>query len=154
VGTLYNHFADRQTLIDSLISQHRETLLSQVRAAEERTRDLPVRAQLVAMLTAMSQGWSRIFLVVRQGEQIPDTKKRAEFRQRFEDLFRDVLARGRKQGAVADDPDGLQHIVLEGLIKAVFVLAIDNPKRLALADAPAFVVERFLHGVAPKRGGK
>src|SRR5262245_42434353 len=61
VGTLYNHFADRRALTDALLHKHREQLRADVCAAEKATMDQPVRAQLLAMLSAMVSAWSRIF---------------------------------------------------------------------------------------------
>jgi len=154
VGTLYNHFADRKALLDSLRARHGETLRADVQAAEERTQHLPVRDQLVAMLTAMLSGWSHIFLVLRQGEPLPDSQMRALIRDRFEEIFGGVLERGREQGVIVADPHGLQAVVLRSLLQGIFVLAYDEPKRAVPAQAPAFVVDMFLNGVAPKRSAR
>ena len=154
VGTLYNHFADRKTLVDSLLSRHRESMLDDVKAAEVAARTLPVKEQLVTMLAAMQGGWSRIFLIIRHSEQLPDVKKRAQLRASVNEVFGPVLERARREGVLAPDPHGLQVVALEGLMKSMFVFCNDEPKRLSPADAPRFVADTILHGFAPRRGGK
>ena len=151
VGTLYNHFADRKALLDALVASQREQLRTNVQRAQEETADASPREQLLAMLTAMRGAWTRVFLVIRQSEQMPDAKKRAEMRTRVGALFAPVLERARKAGLVAADPDGLQPVILHGLIKTLFVFASDDPKRLPLEAAPALVVDTFFSGVAPKK---
>lgn len=151
VGTLYNHFSDRKTLVDALLAAHREKLKADVEAAEAASLDLPVREQLVAMLNAMTKSWSRIFLVIKQSEQMPDAKKRAEIRARIAALFDPVLERGRKQGLIAPDPDKLHAIALQGLIHALFALAADDPKRMSPERAGPVLADYFLQGVS-KRG--
>ena len=151
VGTLYNHFADRRTLVDALLHKHREQLREDVHAAELATLDQPVRAQLLAMLESMVSAWSKIFLVMKQAEQVPDAKRRAQFRERISAVFGPALERGRKQGVIAPDPDGLQPIALHGLIHAMFGLTADDPKRLPPERAAEVVVDLLLQGIS-KRG--
>ncbi len=153
VGTLYNHLKDRKALVEALLDRHREQLREDVRAAEQAHREEPVRAQLIAMLTAMSVGWSKIYLVMKQGEKVPDSKKRSEMRARFLQGFAGVLERGRKDGTLASDPDGLQPIALQGLIQAFFAAAADDPRKHAPEKMAERVVELFLHGAARKARG-
>lgn len=153
VGTLYNHFKDRKALVASLLQKHRTRLLDEVHAAEERTAQLPVRGQLVAMLQAMVSDWSKIYLVMKQSEQMPDVKKRAEVRARFARIFGTALERGRKEGVLAADPEGLQPLALQGLVQAFFGLAADDPKRLSPSHTAELVADTFLHGAAAARKG-
>lgn len=151
VGTLYNHFKDRKALVSSLLQKHRDQLMTEAHAAEERTAHLPMRDQLVAMLQAMVTSWSKIYLVMKQSEQMPDAKRRAEIRARFSRIFGPVLERGRKEGVLAADPEGLQPVLLQGLMQACFGLAADEPKRLSAAHTAGHVVDAFLHGAAPRK---
>jgi AcrR family transcriptional regulator len=153
VGTLYNHFKDRKALVSSLLQKHRDQLLAEAHAAEERTAHLPMREQLIAMLQAMVTSWSKIYLVMKQNEQLPDTKRRAEIRARFARIFGPVLERGRKEGVFAADPEGLQPVLLQGLVQACFGLAADEPRRLSAAHTAQHVAHAFLHGAAPVRKG-
>ena len=152
VGTLYNHFKDRKALVASLLQKHRDQLMSEAHAAEERTAHLPMPQQLVAMLQAMVTSWSKIYLVMKQSEQMPDAKRRAEIRARFSRIFGPVLERGRKEGVLAADPEGLQPVLLQGLMQACFGLAADEPKRLSAAHTADHVVDAFLHGAAARKG--
>jgi AcrR family transcriptional regulator len=151
VGTLYNHFSDRRALVDALLASYREKLFHDVSAAEALVRDRPVREQLLAMLMPLQGTWSRIYLVIKQVEQMPDARRRAEMRDRFRKLFAGVLERGRKQGVLAPDPHQLQPLALQGLLQAFFSYAVEAPQEFAAEDAINQVVDSFLHGAA-KRG--
>ena len=148
VGTLYNHFKDRRALVAALLEKHRTQLREDVNAAEQASLALPVREQLIAMLQAMISGWSKLYLVMKQGEQLPDWKHRAEVRARFARIFAPVLERGRTEGLLAADPDHLQPIALHGLIYGFFAVAADEPKRLPKGRTAQLIVDAFLNGAA------
>jgi AcrR family transcriptional regulator len=148
VGTLYNHFKDRKALVGALIEAHRDRVLADVKEAEEATQGQPVRAQLVAMLEAMHAGWGRYFLMLKQSEQVPDAKRRREIRERMGRLFGGVLERARQAGQLPADPEGLQPVVLHGLVRALFALAADEPQRLPPERVAAYVADLFLSGAA------
>lgn len=151
VGTLYNHFEDRRALVAALLDRHRMQLREDVHAAEHRSLALPVREQLVAMLQAMVSGWSKIYLVMKQGEHVPDWKHRAEVRARFARLFAAVLERGRREGLLAADPESLQVMALHGLIHGFLAVAAEEPKRLPKGRTAEVIADAFLHGAAAKK---
>jgi AcrR family transcriptional regulator len=151
VGTLYNHFKDRHALVEELRESHRVQLGEDVRAAEGKAAKLPARDQLVAMLQAMVTAWSKIYLVIKSTEQLPSSKTRAETRERMNKLFSGVLSRGRAQGVLAADPEGLQVVALMGLIQSFFALATDDPKWLPNSQLAERVADAFIHGAAPHK---
>ena len=151
VGTLYNHFSDRKSLVDALLDELRTQLSEHVLAAREATDTLPVREQLTAMLTAMFDSWSEIFLVIKQGELVPDAKKRSDIRKRVLDQFGPVIERGRKQGLFTDDPEGLHVYALQGLLQALFSYAADEPKKLSREQAVERVVDFFFSGASTRK---
>jgi AcrR family transcriptional regulator len=150
VGTLYNHFEDRQALVKELLESHRTQLRADVHAAEQRTQALPVREQLLAMVRAMVGSWSKIYLATR-GEHVINATKRADLRHRIAKLFGGALERGRKEGLLAEDPEGLQPVLLQALLPAFFGLSADDPKHYPFDRAAERIVDAFLHG-AGKRG--
>jgi AcrR family transcriptional regulator len=150
VGTLYNHFKDRHALVEELRESHRRQLAEDVKAAEVRGAKLPPREQLTEMLQAMVSAWSKIYLVIKSTEQLPNAKSRAETRERVAKLFAGVLSRGRAQGLFAADPDSLQVVALMGLIQSFFALATDDPKAMPKELLAERVVEAFIHGAAPR----
>lgn len=153
VGTLYNHFADREALVAALLASHREKMFADVREAERAAKALPVRDQLVAMLGAMTVAGSRVMLINRATEQFPDAKRRRRVREGIGELFGGVLRRGRSEGLLAADPEGLQPVLLQGLIQSVFSYGADEPARLPRPRAIEAVADAFL-GAAAKRGGR
>lgn len=146
VGTLYNHFKDREALVEALLVAHRGRIVSGVRAAEAATAGQPAREQLIAMLEAMQAGWGPYFLAVKQAEHVPDVKRRKEIRERIAKLFGGVLERARREGLIAADPDGLQPVALHGLLRSVFGLAADEPKRFPPGRAASWIADLFLSG--------
>lgn len=153
VGTLYNHFKDRKALVAALLDRHREQLKDDVRAAEQANLGKPMKEQLVAMLAAMNVGWSKIYLVMKQGEKVPDAKTRAAMRARFQEIFAGVLERGRKEGILSADPEGLHALVIQGLIQVFFAAAADDPRKYPPGKVVERVVELFLYGTARKARG-
>lgn len=151
VGTLYNHFSDRKTLIDALLEDLREQLREDLAAAAEANAEQPVKQQLQAMLAAFFDSWSLIFLIIKQGEQMPDAKKRAHIRQRITEQFGEVLDRGRREGILLPDTDGLYAVALQGLMHSVFSFAADEPKKVSRERAVELVTDLFFQGASVPR---
>ncbi|MCC6526729.1 MAG: TetR/AcrR family transcriptional regulator [Polyangiaceae bacterium] len=152
VGTLYNHFRDRQALVAALLAHHRAQSQAEVEAAAARTAGEPVRAQLLAVVQALLSRGAFLSLLVKQNEQFPAMRRRSEVRARTVKLFGPVLERGRRAGALADDPDGLQPVALHGLLRAFFTLSADEPRRFPGTRVAEVVVDAFLVGASVRKG--
>ncbi|MFO0594411.1 MAG: TetR/AcrR family transcriptional regulator [Myxococcaceae bacterium] len=150
VGTLYNHFKDRRALVESLLEKHRERMLAEVHAAEQRSRDQDTRTQLTTMMSALVGSWTKIYLLVKQGEHLPDLKRRREIRRRFVTLFGEVIARGQAEGLIAPGDVALHTLALQGLMQAFMTQAADEPERLPGDRVVAEIVGRFLDGAGAR----
>jgi AcrR family transcriptional regulator len=158
VGTLYNHFADRDALLSALFSARRKQVLARVHDVIERTASLPFRQRLHAALSAMlvvdpvAARFRRLLL-----EEGP-APNRVEQRKKASELlavFAPVLAHGRREGALGDDGGDVQPVFLLALTQTALWLSATSPERLSPDDAAGVVVAQFLDGAsAPRRGGR
>jgi AcrR family transcriptional regulator len=112
-GTIFRAFASKDELVEAAVAA---ALQPERYEADLRSIDLdaPLRERLVALVTAMQQRFSRVFLLMdKLGMVSPDKEQRAEFRRRWDarlqPLVRDVL------GADADrlrvDPERALHVI-------------------------------------------
>lgn len=152
VGTLYNHFDDRQALLDALGAARRAEVVAALGGALDATAGQPFRARLLAALTGILQAVGRHTRFRRQllEHAPPGAKVKREIKARLAPRLEELLAQGRAERALASDPHGLQLTILMGLVHAFVTLATEEPDRLAIADAPAHICDAFLHGVGVK----
>src|SRR5215831_6393713 len=71
VGTLYNHFKDREALLSGLLVARRAELLARLDQALREAQDLPFRDKLRVLLRATlanAQDHRRLFHILWQGE--------------------------------------------------------------------------------------
>lgn len=148
VGTLYNHFKDRKALVEALFDHYRSLSAAEVEAAAERHAGLPVRDQLQAMVEALLARKAHFALLVKHSDRFAASRRRGEARARIGRLFGPVLERGRTEGVLAPDPDGLQPLALLGLLHAFFPLAAEDAARFPVERVAALVVRAFLDGAA------
>jgi AcrR family transcriptional regulator len=143
-GTIFRAFASKDELVEAAVAA---ALQPERYEADLRSIDLeaPLRERLVALVTAMQQRFSRVFLLMdKLGMVSPDKEQRAEFRRRWDarlqPLVRDVL------GADADrlrvDPERALHVI------RLLTFAGSHP---GIADGrtltPAEIVDVLLDGL-------
>jgi AcrR family transcriptional regulator len=71
VGTLYNHFADREALLAGLLEARRAAMLTRIDATLREVNGKPFRERLRALLTALlrqAQDHQRFFQILLQSE--------------------------------------------------------------------------------------
>jgi AcrR family transcriptional regulator len=154
VGTLYNHFADRDALLDALFAARRRQMFARVTDALEQSAherfEPRLRAALRALLIAPPERSAFRRLLFNDARPVT----RREQRKKIEELarlFAPVLDAGRAEGALAPDPSGLQPMFLISLVGMTLQLSVDAPQRLALDAAAELVLRQFLDG-ARERG--
>jgi AcrR family transcriptional regulator len=152
VGTLYNHFKDRQALLDRLLDSRRGILLDRLDATLASTAGAPFRAQLTALVTATLQHFTErraLFIIVLQSEQ--SMARKAEWTRAMNVRLERLVRRGLREGAVRTDRRELHARFLLGLIRAIFLhdaLEIDDKPPASVAVQTAAVVDFFLRGAA------
>lgn len=153
VGTLYNHFADRQSLIDALVDARRARLLARLAVVAEETRGQGFEKQLEAVLGVFADSTgqhARFRKSLLDAGLAPQGKTRRESRLRIQPILEPLFVRGVKEGVLRAGAAQVRGAQLFGLFRASFELALDHPDVLPLARVPRVVVEAFLHGAAKK----
>jgi AcrR family transcriptional regulator len=125
VGTLYNHFADR----DALCRSRRDALLDRLDAALDATRGEPFPAALRAFANALHAHWSRhrafLTLLVQTEPALSRAGARAtRERTTLEELVAraaKLVRRGVAEGALRADGADLWPVLLVGMMRAVMV---------------------------------
>jgi AcrR family transcriptional regulator len=147
VGTLYNHFRDRDTLVDAVFEARQSALLERVQRAVQESDMLPFRQRLVVVLEAVHASvapnarFRQVFLLA----ELRKPRKKA-IAERFGAALLPVLEQGQREGEVRPDPHQLHAAFLMGLLHTAFVMSYDHPNRLPRDRVAALVVEQFLDG--------
>lgn len=153
VGTLYNHFDDRQELVDALRESRRQQLLARLQAALDASAGQPLAPRLEAMLgelVAAAVARSRFNATLFQADDAGrHFARQTEMAASFAALLQPAFARARRDGELAADPKQLQPLMLFGLAKVAIAVALRDPERLPPKDLPRQVVGAFLRGAAP-----
>ncbi|MGZ5403217.1 MAG: TetR/AcrR family transcriptional regulator [Nocardioides sp.] len=112
-GTIFRAFGSKDDLVEAAVRAAFEPgrYEADLRAIDV---DAPLRDRLEALVTAMQQRFSRVFLLMdRLGMVSPDKEHRAEFRKRWDarlqPLVRDVL--GADAARLRVDPDRALHLI-------------------------------------------
>jgi AcrR family transcriptional regulator len=163
VGTVYNHFADKDEVLSALLDERTEGLLSQVRAGGDGARS-PARgfrrkleSRVAGMLAYVEQ--HRAFFAIANehglfaGAVAPSARSSARSVERMETfraVFRAVVEEGIASGDLEPlDADALARF-LGGTMRA-FVLSSLTEGGKDVREQAAMTVELFLHGAARRR---
>jgi AcrR family transcriptional regulator len=157
VGTLYNHFQDRDALLAGLLERRRVELLDLFDATLRAHAREPFRRQLVAFLGAFLHYYAahrRFFFIVTQGEtNSPVSTAGAlapgmarEIYLRIEKLVK----RGLKDGSLRPDAAGLYPALLMGMLRGVMIRERCLGVEAAPVDAEE-VARCFLDGTGAAR---
>jgi AcrR family transcriptional regulator len=156
VGTLYNHFADRDALLQELIVTRRQDLLSRLDGVLASTEKDGFGAQLEQFVRAVLEHFDshKAFLaIVLESEHArahdltgarstrPNTALLEVFR-RVEEL----LMRGRIIGMLRPEGAEMFPSFLMGLLKGTLSRELYAPTGVALASRAPALVLFFLHG--------
>ena len=162
VGTVYNHFADKDEVLSALLEERTEGLLAQVRAGGA---DAPAargfRARLearVAGMLAYVEQHRAFFAIANEhglfaGAVAPSARSSARSVERMETfraVFRAIVEEGVASGDLEPlDADALARF-LGGTMRA-FVLSSLAESGKDVREQAAMTVDLFLHGAAKRR---
>jgi AcrR family transcriptional regulator len=148
VGTVYNHFADKDALLRALSSSRRGALLARVDAALAACAGDAVEAQLGAFLGAVIEHARAhggfLAALVQAGEGPARTRPASTLLDDFLERAQRVVDRGVSTGELRPDGAGLFALGLVALTRTAIVLALEGRGTLD-GLAPA-IVELFLRG--------
>ena len=152
VGTLYNHFRDRDTLVDALFEARAGVLVQRVTDAIRDSEGLELRARLVrgieAIVSANSPNarFREVFLLAEQRKP----RKQAML-ERLRVAFLPLFEQAQRDGALKPDPRRLQAAFLLGQLRTALMISNDAPEQLPRSAVPALIVDQFLDGARGDR---
>jgi len=156
VGTLYNHFADRDALLKALIVQRRQELLSRIDSVLASSEKDGFGAQLEQFVRAVLEHFDshKAFLaIVLESEHMRAHEMSGPRTSRpnsalFEVLRRveELLVRGRIVGMLRPEGAELLPAFLMGLLKGTLSRELLVPSGVPLASRAPALVLFFLHG--------
>jgi AcrR family transcriptional regulator len=158
VGTVYNHFEQKDDVLTALLEERTEEMLALLRATDRaRTFEAHLRARIARMLAYVEE--HRAFFAVASehglfaGTAAPGAPatKRLRRVEKFRAAFRALVEEGIAAGAL--EPIGADVLArfLGGTIRA-FVLSTLSEEDKGVQAHAATIVDLFLRGAARRRG--
>jgi AcrR family transcriptional regulator len=148
VGTVYNHFEDREALLAELVESRRKELAQQLDKALAESTGQPFEGQLRQFALTVFEHFEhhRPFLTIMLESDghslVKPSAAMLEIRARIEALVR----RGVQKKALRPDRAALWPTLLGVAFKAVLLHELHNPGALPVAERAAVAVEFFLQG--------
>lgn len=160
VGTVYNHFEDKDAVLDALLEDRADGLLSKLRPLRGDRGPFTARLRArVARVLSYVQEHRAFFAIANEhglfsGTATPGARpssKRLRRVERFRAAFRAIVEEGISSGEL--EPLRADTLVrfLGGTIRA-FVLSSIAERRPDIDEDTSTIVELFLHGAARRRG--
>jgi AcrR family transcriptional regulator len=148
VGTLYNHFQDRQALAAALATSRRAVLLARLDGALAASEGWPVREQLRALLGAVAEHAAAhgryLSMLVQAGEGPARTNAGCSVLDELVARADQVVERGVAAGELRPEGKDLFGIAFIGMIRAVNLRALAGGP--GWAEQTDQLVDLFLRG--------
>ncbi len=151
VGTLYNHFRDREALASAVACATRESLFGRLDAAIAASSGRPVREQLRAFIAAVaehSKAHGRYLTMLVQAGTGPASAKPG--RQLLDELVgraEVVVARGVQAGELRPDAREILSLALIGALRTANVRVLEGGTTWEALTEP--LLDLFLRGGQP-----
>jgi len=148
VGTLYNHFKDRDALLNALLDERRAELIDKIDRARTELADEPFRKQLEGFLRALFSHFEEHgnFLRIVFSSEYGGLRKCEEMPRALYQRIELLLKIGHREKALRADPDHHFGLMLLGAVKGTFLRdkygapALDNKVAIDL------IADFFLRG--------
>jgi AcrR family transcriptional regulator len=158
VGTLYNHFADREALLAGLAYARFADMMARLDATLERTAGQKFRERMEALVTDLLSHWERhrkFTQIVMQGEaghyQKSSPAVTLAMRDKMRELYtriEQVTSQGLRENAIRPEVADLAPFFLMGMMRSLFIrdLVVENAGQ-DLSTQAGVLLEAFLNGV-------
>ncbi|MDB4928917.1 MAG: TetR family transcriptional regulator [Myxococcaceae bacterium] len=157
VGTLYNYFKDRQTLVTSLHAYRHQEVIELFEQCLAAGADRPFDALLLEVVRILLGHFDRhraFFVVLMQSEaELGRREAMCARRQAILELrgcFERVVARGVAEGAMRADDAAIFPSALFALLQSAMMHAHFNEATTPAAEQAAALVRLFLDGARPR----
>jgi AcrR family transcriptional regulator len=160
VGTLYNHFEDREALLAGLLAARRAELLGRMDTALAAKAGRPLRERLGALLGAFLGHCEehRQFVLVclqreigRYQQTFPNTwaQKTDTLRELYERIDRE-MKRGGKERALRPELDDLAPLFFMGMMRALIIRDVVFGTSQSLTGEADRLLDAFFDGVGTR----
>jgi AcrR family transcriptional regulator len=158
VGTLYNHFADRESLLGGLAYARFTEMLADLDATLEQTAGRAFRERLEALVVALLAHWEqhrKFVQILLQGEtghyQKTYPTAYVTFREKMSEIYsriEKVTSQGMREQALRPELADLAPFFLMGMVRSLLIrnLVDDTPAQPLSAEAGR-LLQAFLGGV-------
>jgi AcrR family transcriptional regulator len=155
VGTLYNHFADREALLAALLDTRRAELLARLDEALAGTEREPFQVQLTRFMGAMVEHLShhRTLFSMLVEEELRSGRGRLRGKPVLRDLTarcNQLVERGLAQGALRRGDEKLYPALLMGYIRGFFAQAAHDDTLRMTPELVQALVRTFLEGAGAR----
>jgi AcrR family transcriptional regulator len=150
VGTLYNHFHDREALASALASSTRESLFGRMDAALVASAGQPVREQLRGFIGAVAEHakvHGRYLAMLVQAGVGPAAKPAGGLLDELVARADVIAVRGIEAGEIRPEVRGILALALVGVIRVASVRVLGGAASWEELTEP--LVELFLRGARP-----
>jgi AcrR family transcriptional regulator len=144
VGTLYNHFRDRETLLAAVIDQRRGDLVARIDRRLEQLEGRPFREQLQGYLDAIFEHFEEHRAFLRVAFEHGNWRKCDEIPQALFQRIVPLLKQGHREKVLRADPHHSFAVMLLGTIKSMFLRERYGAPPIENADAVREIVDFFL----------
>jgi AcrR family transcriptional regulator len=148
VGTLYNHFKDREALFDALIDQRRADLLGKLDETRAALAGEPFKKQLEGFMVALFGHFDehRAFLRIVLSSEYGGSHKCEEMPRALYQRIEALLKVGHREKVLRPDPQRQFGVVLLGAVRATFLREKYGVPALATPAAIEAIASFFLQG--------
>jgi AcrR family transcriptional regulator len=149
VGTLYNHFADRETLLSALLDLRRRELLEEVDARLREVSRASFVDQLVALVSALFSHLDShrgLVMVLAAEERVGQGARSHDLARELYARIDKLIQRGVKEGVLREQGSDLFAASLLGLVRGMILRERYGAPSTPMLDCVGRVVDFFLHG--------
>lgn len=152
VGTLYNHFEDRDALLLELIRLRRESLVTLMDEVLAQVEGRPFREQLAALLDTVFSHFrthARFFAVVVQSElfRTPGFPARGNSMTELTARLEQLIQRGVAAGTLRREGSELYATLLQGMVRALLMRAAETKQDEDIGHGTDVLIQVFLKGI-------
>jgi AcrR family transcriptional regulator len=151
VGTLYNRFKDREALLEALLFERRADLLSKLDTQIASLSQAGFREQLEGFMGTLFSHLQehRAFLRVVFAREVGKQEKREQMSRAMLERLERILALGRAEGLLREDPDGWLTVFLMSAVKGVLQREYYGLPAVEPANGAKALVRLFIEGAGP-----
>ncbi len=150
VGTIYNLFSDRQTLLTEMMVRRRDEVIALMSSSLKADPNAPFLRNLEtfirSMLTHFQANLPFLRLLVAENKKLPEISRQIKF-----EIVRHLsllIDNGKEQGFVRDVDSRISAIFLLTAMRGFVEISVETQTQFSVDEVTKTILDVFLHGVA------